>query len=120
MLAHGGTIALQVRGGGEVTVDPQARVGWRDAVGRGSGEAVQLEVSGRGTVWVPGLRAEARGRGALAMTVLDPSTLPVDDNISPHAFCPELDGEWFLHKGATLACYGQRRFRALSVTTGST
>lgn len=66
VLAHGGTIALQVGGGGEVTVDPQAyvahigdltldvavAVGWRDAVGRGSGEAVQLKVSGRGTVWV--------------------------------------------------------------------
>jgi uncharacterized protein (AIM24 family) len=66
LLSHGGAIALQVDGGRQVTVDPQAyvghvgvlsvdiaaSVGWRDAVGRGSGEAVQLKVSGTGTVWV--------------------------------------------------------------------
>jgi uncharacterized protein (AIM24 family) len=66
LLAHGGTIALEVGPGREVTVDPQAYVGhvgaltldvrlsagWREAVGRGSGEAVQLAVTGTGTVWV--------------------------------------------------------------------
>jgi uncharacterized protein (AIM24 family) len=66
LLSHGGTIALQVSGGRVVTVDPQAyvghvgqltvnvsaNVGWREAVGRGSGEAIQLKVSGEGTVYV--------------------------------------------------------------------
>ncbi|MGV8871486.1 MAG: AIM24 family protein [Rhodococcus sp. (in: high G+C Gram-positive bacteria)] len=67
VLSHGGAIALQV--GPEhpqVVVDPQAyvchigninvdisaNVGWRDAVGKGSGEAIQLKMTGMGTVWV--------------------------------------------------------------------
>ncbi|WP_072804953.1 AIM24 family protein [Rhodococcoides yunnanense] len=67
VLSHGGAIELQV--GPEhpqVVVDPQAyvchvgnidveisaNVGWRDAVGKGSGEAVQLKMTGFGTVWV--------------------------------------------------------------------
>jgi uncharacterized protein (AIM24 family) len=37
---------------GTLTVDISANVGWRDAVGRGSGEAVQLAIGGAGTVWV--------------------------------------------------------------------
>jgi uncharacterized protein (AIM24 family) len=66
VLSHGGTIALPVHPGQATTVDPQAYVGhvgnieakvslnasWRDAVGRGSGEAVQLKMSGSGTVYV--------------------------------------------------------------------
>jgi uncharacterized protein (AIM24 family) len=66
VLSHGGTIALPVRPGVPTTVDPQAYVAhlgqvqadvslnasWRDAVGRGSGEAVQLKMSGTGTVYV--------------------------------------------------------------------
>jgi uncharacterized protein (AIM24 family) len=66
LLSHGGTFALEVRPGEVVGVDPQAyvahegaldvdlaaRVGWRDAVGRGSGEAFQLHVKGSGTVHV--------------------------------------------------------------------
>ncbi len=66
LLSHGGTFALEVSPGEAVGVDPQAyvahtgsltvdlkaKVGWRDAVGRGSGEAFQLQVSGRGTVYV--------------------------------------------------------------------
>lgn len=66
VLSHGGTIALPVGGGRPVAVDPQAyvahvgqvqvdlsaSVGWRDAVGRGSGEAMQLKVTGQGTVFV--------------------------------------------------------------------
>lgn len=65
VLSHGGTIAIPVDGR-PVAVDPQAyvahvgqvevgisaSVGWRDAVGRGSGEAIQLKVTGRGTVYV--------------------------------------------------------------------
>jgi len=65
LLSHGGTIELPVSSG-EVVVDPQAYVGhrgpltidlraalsWRDAVGRGSGEAMQLTVRGQGSVLV--------------------------------------------------------------------
>ena len=65
VLSHGGTIAIPV-GGRTVAVDPQAyvahvgqvqvdlsaSVGWRDAVGRGSGEAMQLKLTGQGTVYV--------------------------------------------------------------------
>jgi len=66
LLSHGGTIELPVRAGGSTFVDPQAyvahlgnvqvelaaKVGWRDAVGRGGGEAMQLRLSGDGVVYV--------------------------------------------------------------------
>ncbi|MDT7618935.1 MAG: hypothetical protein QOF00_6382 [Pseudonocardiales bacterium] len=66
VLSHGGTIAIPVDGMRPVAVDPQAYVahigqvnvdisalvGWRDAVGRGSGEAIQLKLTGQGTVYV--------------------------------------------------------------------
>jgi uncharacterized protein (AIM24 family) len=66
LLSHGGTFALTVTPGQPVGVDPQAyvahvgqlsvdlkaRLGWRDAVGKGSGEAFQLQVTGSGTVYV--------------------------------------------------------------------
>ena len=66
LLSHGGTFPLQVSPGEVVGVDPQAyvghtgsltvdlkaKVGWRDAVGKGSGEAFQLHVTGSGTVYV--------------------------------------------------------------------
>ncbi|MGK2882981.1 MAG: AIM24 family protein [Mycobacterium sp.] len=65
LLAHGGVMELQV-GGQPVVVDPQAFVGaygnvqtelksamsWRDAVGRGAGEAMQLNCVGHGSVFV--------------------------------------------------------------------
>jgi uncharacterized protein (AIM24 family) len=65
-LAHGGVVELQVTPGRPVHVDPQAyaahrgevrsrlstAIGWRELVGRGSGEAFQLELSGQGTVYV--------------------------------------------------------------------
>lgn len=65
VLAHGEVMELQV-GNGPVVVDPQAFVGtvgnvqtqlqsamsWRDAVGRGSGEAMQLQCHGQGVVLV--------------------------------------------------------------------
>lgn len=66
VMAHGGIIKLPIGQGRTVHVDPQAyvahhgdvrnklstAVGWRDMVGRGSGEAFQLELSGNGAVYV--------------------------------------------------------------------
>ncbi|MGW4027856.1 AIM24 family protein [Streptomyces sp. NPDC004838] len=66
VMAHGGVIQLPITPGRTVHVDPQAYVahhgdvqnklstalGWRDMVGRGSGEAFQLELSGNGAVYV--------------------------------------------------------------------
>ncbi|KNB50971.1 AIM24 family protein [Streptomyces caatingaensis] len=66
VMAHGGFIELPIHPGRPVHVDPQAYVahrgdvrnklstalGWREFVGRGSGEAFQLELSGNGTVYV--------------------------------------------------------------------
>lgn len=66
LLAHGGFLELQVGGPNPVVVDPQAfiasygnvqtelktAVSWRDAVGRGSGEAMQLQCAGQGIVYV--------------------------------------------------------------------
>ncbi|MCH0538097.1 AIM24 family protein [Streptomyces sp. MUM 203J] len=66
VMAHGGVIQLPITPGRPVHVDPQAYVahhgdvrnklstalGWRDMVGRGSGEAFQLELSGSGAVFV--------------------------------------------------------------------
>ncbi|WP_030789410.1 AIM24 family protein [Streptomyces sp. NRRL S-920] len=66
VMAHGGVIEVPITPQRPVHVDPQAYVahhgdvrnklstalGWRDMVGRGSGEAFQLELSGSGTVYV--------------------------------------------------------------------
>ncbi|ANZ16226.1 AIM24 family protein [Streptomyces noursei] len=66
VMAHGGVIELPITPERPVHVDPQAYVahrgdvrnrlstaiGWREMIGRGSGEAFQLELSGRGTVYV--------------------------------------------------------------------
>lgn len=66
VMAHGGVLELSVTPRRPLHVDPQAYVahrgelrnrlstaiGWRDLVGRGSGEAFQLELSGQGTVYV--------------------------------------------------------------------
>ncbi len=66
LLGHGGVFELQVGGPVTVVVDPQAFVGsygnvqtelktamsWRDAVGKGSGEAMQLHCHGQGVVFV--------------------------------------------------------------------
>lgn len=65
LLSHGGTFPLQLSGEtvgvdpqayvghvGALNVDLKASVGMRDLVGRGSGEAFQLHVSGHGTVYV--------------------------------------------------------------------
>ncbi|MFD3510724.1 AIM24 family protein [Nocardia sp. NPDC058666] len=66
LLAHGGFLELPVGGANPIVVDPQAFVaaygnvqtelksamGWRDAVGRGAGEAMQLHCHGQGVVYV--------------------------------------------------------------------
>ncbi|WP_338673021.1 AIM24 family protein [Streptomyces sp. SCSIO 30461] len=66
VMAHGGVIELPITPSRPIHVDPQAYVahhgdvrnklstalGWRDMVGRGSGEAFQLELSGSGAVYV--------------------------------------------------------------------
>ncbi|MFC5907649.1 AIM24 family protein [Streptacidiphilus monticola] len=66
VLAHGGVFELPITPQKPVHVDPQAYVahrgdvrskvtaaiGWRELVGRGSGEAFQLELSGNGVVYV--------------------------------------------------------------------
>ncbi|MDF3297814.1 AIM24 family protein [Streptomyces tropicalis] len=66
VMAHGGVFEVPIAPDHPVHVDPQAYVahrgdvrnrlsaalGWRDMVGRGSGEAFQLELSGSGTVYV--------------------------------------------------------------------
>ncbi|MEU6401169.1 AIM24 family protein [Streptomyces sp. NPDC046985] len=66
VMAHGGVFEVPVTPQRPVHVDPQAYVahhgevrnrlsaalGWREMVGRGSGEAFQLELSGNGTVYV--------------------------------------------------------------------
>ncbi len=66
VMAHGGVFEIPVTPQRPVHVDPQAYVahhgevrnklstalGWREMVGRGSGEAFQLELSGHGTVYV--------------------------------------------------------------------
>lgn len=66
VMAHGVVLEIPITPQRPVHVDPQAYVahhgevrnklsaalGWRDMVGRGSGEAFQLELSGSGTVYV--------------------------------------------------------------------
>ncbi|MFT2017824.1 AIM24 family protein [Streptomyces sp. 796.1] len=66
VMAHGGVIELPIAPGRDIHVDPQAYVahrgqvrnklttaiGWRELVGRGSGEGFQLVLSGTGTVYV--------------------------------------------------------------------
>jgi len=65
VLSHGGTFPLRLEGEtvgvdpqayvghvGALDVDLKASVGMRDLIGRGSGEAFQLHVSGHGTVYV--------------------------------------------------------------------
>jgi len=66
LLSHGPVFMLEAGQGSKIAVDPQAyvghtgmidvkldaNVGWREAVGRGSGEAFQLKMNGQGTVFV--------------------------------------------------------------------
>lgn len=45
--------------------------------------------------------------------VLDPGSLPADDNINHYAFCVDLNGQWFMQKGKMVAYYGDIRFDGL-------
>lgn len=43
-----------------------------------------------------------------------PTTLPGGDNVNAYAFCVDLDGEWFVSKGAMIAYYGDVGFQAVT------
>jgi uncharacterized protein (AIM24 family) len=46
--------------------------------------------------------------------VLDPHTLPADDNVNAYTFCVELRGsQWFLQKGKMIAYYGRISFEGI-------
>jgi len=49
-------------------------------------------------------------------TILNPNTLPYNDNVNPYAFCVDLSQPWFMRKGAMIAYYGTANFEALGVT----
>lgn len=56
----------------------------------------------------------------MSIQILDPSTLPTDDNLpgNSYAFCVDLDGTpWFTSKGAMIAYYGTVQFEPLSRTS---
>lgn len=45
--------------------------------------------------------------------VLDPFTLPANDNVNPYSFSVDLRGQWFLQKGKMIAYYGQIEFHGI-------
>lgn len=42
------------------------------------------------------------------------TTLPSGDNVNPYAYCVDLQGEWFVKKGAMIAHYGVVTFEAVT------
>jgi uncharacterized protein (AIM24 family) len=48
------------------------------------------------------------------MDVFTPQTLPVDDNVNSYSFSIDLNGEWFLTKGAMIAYYGNIDFSGVA------
>jgi len=42
------------------------------------------------------------------------ASLPSGDNVNPYAFCVDLQGEWFVKKGAMIAHYGSVTFEAVT------
>ena len=124
VMAHGGVIELPITPQRPVHVDPQAYVahrgdvrnklstalGWRDMVGRGSGEALPAGAVGPGHRLRTGLGGEA----VTGPVVHDVSpTLPADDNVNPYTFSVELNGQWFLQKGKMIAYYGRIDFNGI-------
>jgi uncharacterized protein (AIM24 family) len=55
----------------------------------------------------------------MSITILNPMTLPQNDNVNPYAFCVDLAQPWFMRKGAMVAYYGNANFEALAVTSMS-
>lgn len=49
-----------------------------------------------------------------AATPFGPQTLPANDNVNPYAFSVDLQGRWFITKGAMIAYYGDIRFEAVT------
>lgn len=47
------------------------------------------------------------------------ATLPSGDNVNPYAFCVDLQGEWFIKKGAMIAYYGSVTFEAVTAYTSA-
>lgn len=50
----------------------------------------------------------------LDMNVLNAQTLPADDNVNSYAFSIDLNGEWFVSKGAMIAYYGTIDFSGVA------
>ncbi len=51
------------------------------------------------------------------MNVLGPDSLPRNDNVNPYCFCVDLQGSWFISKGAMIAYYGDVSFSAVTAYT---
>jgi uncharacterized protein (AIM24 family) len=49
--------------------------------------------------------------------ILNPRTLPTNDNVNDYAFCVDVTEEMFIQKGKMIAYYGSLRFESLSVGT---
>lgn len=48
------------------------------------------------------------------MDTFSAASLPSGDNVNPYAFCVDLQGEWFVKKGAMIAHYGSVTFEAVT------
>lgn len=48
------------------------------------------------------------------MQTYTPQSLPANDNINPYSFSVDLNGQWFITKGAMIAYYGNIRFEAVT------
>ena len=95
---------------GDVRNKLSTALGWRDMVGRGSGEASSWSCRGNGAVYVQARRRSCDNRSADPTTS---TTLPSDDNVNNYTFCVELNGQWFLQKGKMIAYYGQIDFNGV-------
>ena len=53
------------------------------------------------------------------MDTFSARTLPSGDNVNPYAFCVDLQGEWFVKKGAMIAHYGSVAFEAVTASAST-
>ncbi len=53
------------------------------------------------------------------MDTFSAASLPSGDNVNPYAFCVDLQGEWFVKKGAMIAHYGTVSFEAVTAFTSA-